>query len=329
MKSQGHHKDEAHIPMRFRILIYALGRGITQTAFMQAYNEMLSNIEETEYDLSPEMRQSMVERQVWIEFCMRSNNFIPDETSPPPLEFPVAEGYFDPPVSRKAVEQYRIWQMSYLDSQQNQQNNSEPRYNKTQQSGSHRPIPGIGSVDSQFRYSGSNVIRGGSGECQLGWDLQSQPHASQSSAFQDPQQPVDTRIVGDAKSSPAISISPVIQHDTRVDANTEIMNNSTRLSAHVTPTSEENLRPTLPQRARTYEGAIHNSDIISIGDPAMDDLTIILRVDKGGASLPNQSIRPSRSTSSMVDHFNQQLDEQQPETPNSQDDLFNDEMVPV
>ncbi|TGO62736.1 hypothetical protein BOTNAR_0109g00120 [Botryotinia narcissicola] len=241
MKTQNNHKDEAHIPMRFRIFIYALERGITQPAFMQAYNEMLSNVEETEYDLSPEMRQSMVERQVWMEF-------FPDETSPPPLDFPVAVGYFDPPVSRKAVEQYRIWQISYLDSQQNQQNNSEQRYNKVQQSGSH------------------------------------------------------------AESSSDISISPVIQHDTRVDTGTEIMmNNSTTLSDHIAPTSDEDLRPNLPQHARTYEGAMHNSDIIPIGDLAVDDLTIILRVDEGGASMLNQSIKPSRSTSSMVDHFNQRL----------------------
>lgn len=75
MKIEDNHKYEAHIPMRFRILIYALERGTTQTAFMQAYNEILSNVEETEYDLSPEMRQSMVERQVWTKFCMRSNHF--------------------------------------------------------------------------------------------------------------------------------------------------------------------------------------------------------------------------------------------------------------
>ncbi|KAF7920186.1 uncharacterized protein EAE97_011527 [Botrytis byssoidea] len=263
MKSQNIHKDEAHIPMRFRILIYALERGITQAAFVQAYSEILSNVEETEYDLSPEMRQSMVERQVWMEL-------FPDETSPPPLEFPVAEGYFDPPVSRKAVEQYRIWQISYLDSQQNQQNNSEPQYNKMQQNGRH------------------------------------------------------------AKSSSDISISPVIQYDTRVDPGTEIMmNNSTRLSDHIAPTSDEDLRPDLPQRARTYEEAMHNSDIISIGDPAVDDLTIILRVDEGGASMLNQSIRPSRSTSSMVGHFNQQLNIQQPETPESEADLSNGEMVQV
>lgn len=244
---------------------------------------------------------------------------VPDEASPPPLEFPVAEGYFDPPVSRKAVEQYRIWQISYLDSQQNQQNNSEPRYIKTQQSETYLPIPGIGSVDSQLRYSSSDVICGGSGGCQLGRNIESQPYAFQSSALQDPQQPVDTRIVGDAKSSSAISISSVIHHDTRVDAGTEIMrNNSTRLSGHITPTSEEDLCPDLPQRARKCEGAIYNSDIIPIGDPFMDDLTIILRVDNGGASMPNQSIRQSRSTSSMIDDdFNQQLNDQQPETPNS------------
>ncbi|TGO13409.1 hypothetical protein BTUL_0070g00390 [Botrytis tulipae] len=323
MKTQNNHKDEAHIPMRFRILIYASERGITQTAFMQVYNEILSNIEETEYGLSPEMRQSMVERQVWMEF-------FPDETSPPPLEFPVAEGYFDPPVSRKAVEQYRIWQISYLDSQQNRQNNSEPRYNKMQQSGSHRPVPDIGSVDSQLRYSGSNVICGGSEGCQLGRNIQSQPYAFQNSALQDPQQPVDTRIVGDTESSSVISISPVIQHETRVDTGTEIMiNNSTRISDHKTPTPEENLRPNLPQHARTYEEAMHNSDIISIGDLAVDDLTIILRVDESGASMLNQSITHSRSTSSMVDRFNQQLNDQQPETPESEADLSSGEIVPV
>ncbi|KAF7906880.1 hypothetical protein EAF00_001158 [Botryotinia globosa] len=323
MKTQNNHKDEAHIPMRFRILICALESGITQTAFMQAYNEILSNIEETEHDLSPEMRQSMIERQVWMEF-------FPDETSPPPLDFPVAEGYFDPPVSRKAVEQYRIWQITYLDSQQNQQNYSEPRCKRIQQSESHSPAPDIGSVDSQLRYSGSNMIRDGSGECQLGRNIQSQPYAFQSPALQDPQQPVETRIVGGATSSSAISISPVIQHDTRVEAGTEILrNDSARLSDHKTPTAEENLRSNLPQRARADEEAMHNSDIISIGDLAVDDLTIILRVDNGGASMPNHSIRLSRSTSSMVDHFNQQLNIQEPETPGSEADLSSGEIVPV
>ncbi|TGO20385.1 hypothetical protein BPAE_0300g00020 [Botrytis paeoniae] len=298
MKTQDNHKDEAHIPMRFRISIYALERGTTQTAFMQTYYEILSNVEETEYDLSPEVRQSMVERQVWMKF-------FPDEASPPPLEFPVAEGYFDPPASRKAVEQYRIWQISYLDSHQNQKSNSEPQYNKMKQNGSNRPIPDIGSVDSQLRYSSNDVIRGGVAGCQLGQNIQSQQYAFRSSALQDSQQPVDSRIVGDAKSSSAISISPVIQHNTRVDASTEIMRNNSRLSDHITPTSEENVHANLPQRARTYEGVMHNSEIIPVGDPAMDDLTIILRVDKGNASMPNQSIRPSRSTSSMIDHFNQ------------------------
>ncbi|TGO58695.1 hypothetical protein BCON_0052g00400 [Botryotinia convoluta] len=299
MNSQDNHENEARIPMRFRILIYILERGTTQTAFMQAYNEILSKVEETDYDLSPEMRQSMVERQVWTKF-------FPDETSPPPLEFPVAEGYFDPPVSRKAVEQYRIWQISYLDSHQNQQSNSEPRYNKMQQSGSHRPIPDIGSVDSQLRYSSNDLIRGGVGGCQLGRNIQPQPYAFQSSALQDLQQPVDTSIVRDAKLSFAKSISPVIQHDSRVGADTEIIrNNSTRPSDYIARTFE-NLRPNLPQRARTYEGVrMHNSEITPTGGPAMDDWTITPSVDNGRASMPNQSIRPSRSTSSMIDHFNE------------------------
>ncbi|KAF5877862.1 uncharacterized protein Bfra_000024 [Botrytis fragariae] len=261
MKTQDNHKDESHIPMRFRILIYALVRGTTQTAFMQAYNEILSNVEETECDSSPEMRQSMVERQVWTKF-------VPDETSPPPLEFPVAEGYFDPPVSRKAVEQYRIWQISCLESHQNQKSDSKPQYNKMKQSESNDQIPDIGSVDSQLRYSSNDVIRGEVGGCQLGRNKQSQP--------------VDT------------------------NAGTGIMrNNSTRLSNHITPTSEKKVHAKRPQRARTYEGVMHNNEIIPIGYPVMDDLTISLRVDKGNASMPNQLIRPSRSTSSMSDHFNQ------------------------
>ncbi|KAF7911628.1 hypothetical protein BELL_0511g00050 [Botrytis elliptica] len=322
MKTQDNHKDEAHIPMRFRILIYALEKGATQIAFMQAYNEILSTVEETECDLSPEMRQSMVEHQVWTKF-------FPDETSPPPLEFPVAEGYFDPPVSRRAVEQYRIWQMSYLDSCHNQRSDSEPHYNKMQQSGSIRPIPDIRSEDCQLRHSSNDLIRAGVGGCQLGWNIQSQPYASfQSSTLQDLQQPVDTNIVRDAKPSFAKSISPVMQHEKRVDAGSEIVrNNSTRLIDHMAPTSEENVHAKLPQSARTYEGVMHNSEIIPTGDLAMDDLTVILRVDEGGASTPNQSIRPSRSTSSMIDHFNQQLNET--ETPNSQVDLFNGEMLPV
>ncbi|ATZ46545.1 hypothetical protein BCIN_01g11210 [Botrytis cinerea B05.10] len=70
MTSEDNHKNETQIPARFRILIYAVERGITQIAFMQAYSEILSNVEETESDTSPEMRQSMVECRVWTKFCM-------------------------------------------------------------------------------------------------------------------------------------------------------------------------------------------------------------------------------------------------------------------
>ncbi|TGO83073.1 hypothetical protein BPOR_0707g00050 [Botrytis porri] len=249
MKTQENHKDEAQIPMRFRILIYALERGITQTAFMQAYNEILSEVDKTEYDLSPDVRQSMIEHQVWTKF-------FPDEIAPPPLEFPVVEGFFDPPVSRKAVEQYRIWQISYLDSHQNQKSDSKAQCNKMQQSGTRRPIPDTGSVDSQLRYSGSNVIRGGVGGCQLARNIQ-----SRSDAFRSP--------------------------------------------------------------------ALVNSEIISIGDPAMDDLTITPKVDNDKASMPNQLIRSSRSTSPMIDHLNQQLNDQQPGISKSEADLFESQRVPV
>ncbi|KAM0153360.1 hypothetical protein ACHAQE_007690 [Botrytis cinerea] len=134
MTSQDNHKNETQIPARFRILIYALERGITQTAFMQAYSEILSNVEETENDTSPEMRQSMVECRVWTKF-------FPHENPPPPLEFPVAKGFFDPPVSREAVEQYRIWQTSYLYSHQGQEGNSEQLYNQMERGRHRRPIP--------------------------------------------------------------------------------------------------------------------------------------------------------------------------------------------
>ncbi|KAF7959241.1 hypothetical protein EAE96_002756 [Botrytis aclada] len=261
MNSQDNYENEARVPMRFRILIYALGRGITRTTFMQAYNEILSNIEETEYELSPEMRQSMVECQVWTKF-------FPDETSPPPLEFPIAEGYFDPPLSRKAVEQYRIWQLGYLDSHRNQKNDSEPQFSKMQQSESNRPVPDIGSVDPQLRYSSNDVIRGGVEGYQLGRNMQSQRYAFQSSALQNLQQLVNTSITIDTKPSFAKSISPVIQHDSK---------------------TTENLCPNPPQRARTYEGVMmHNSEVTPTGGPAMDDLTITPGVDNDRASMPNQ-----------------------------------------
>ncbi|TEY77506.1 hypothetical protein BOTCAL_0054g00360 [Botryotinia calthae] len=134
MNSQDDHKNGTQIPTRFRIFIYALERGITQTAFMQAYNEILSHVEETENDLSPEMRQSTVEHRVWTKF-------FPNENSPPPLKFSVAKGFFDPPVSREAVEQYRIWQTSYLYSHQGQEGNSEQQHNHMQRGRNRRPIP--------------------------------------------------------------------------------------------------------------------------------------------------------------------------------------------
>ncbi|KAF7856045.1 hypothetical protein EAF04_010001 [Stromatinia cepivora] len=65
---------------------------------MRAYNEIVARVETTDHDLPAELRQSMVERRVWIRF-------FDQEPFPPPLELRVVDGFIDPLVSQEVIEQ--------------------------------------------------------------------------------------------------------------------------------------------------------------------------------------------------------------------------------